>query len=319
MQVIHGVGPCPSPFGPSAITIGAYDGVHLGHRAVIGQVRELSARLGLQTVVVTFDRHPASVVRPDSAPKLLCDLDQKLELLAATGVDATYVVAFDAERATETAEEFVDEVLVGCLEARAVVVGEDFHFGHRRGGDVALLSAMGASRGFTVDGLALVGPDGVVPADGSNVSSTRIRSLLASGDVQGAAALLGRPHEVRGTVEHGDERGRELGFPTANIKVPADIQLPADGVYAGWFERADGAVHPTAMSLGYRPTFYDRPADAPLLECYLLDFGGDLYDEPARVRFVSRLRGEEKFDSVDDLVDQTTSDVEQTRLLLDVR
>lgn len=316
MQVIHGAGPCPTPLEPSAVTIGAYDGVHLGHQAVIGQVRELAAARGLQTVVVTFDRHPATVVRPESAPRLLCDLDQKLELLAATGVDATYVIRFDAERAAETAEEFVDDVLVGCLNARAVVVGEDFHFGHKRGGDVALLRDMGASRDFGVEGLALVDATGAPAGSGPNVSSTAIRRLLADGDVAGAGALLGRPHEVRGTVEHGDKRGRELGFPTANLVIPAEIQLPADGIYAGWFERADGTVHATAMSLGHRPTFYDRPQGAPLLECNLLDFAGDLYGEAVRVRFVERLRGEVRFEGIDPLVAQMQLDVDRTRALL---
>ena len=316
MQVIHGDGPCPTPTGPSAVTIGAYDGVHLGHRAVIGEVRALADRLGVQTVVVTFDRHPAMVVRPESAPKLLCDLDQKLELLAAAGVDTTYVIRFDEARASETAEEFVDEVLIGCLDAQAVVVGEDFHFGHKRGGNVDLLVRMGASRGFTVEGLDLVAVDGR-PADGGpNVSSTAIRVLLAAGDVTGAAALLGRLHEVRGRVEHGDARGRELGIRTANLQIPIEIQLPADGIYAGWFERADGSVFASAMSLGHRPTFYDRPKDAPLLECHLLDFDADLYDEPVKVRFAARLRGEVKFDSVEALVAQMQADVEQTRALL---
>ena len=316
MQVIHGVGPCPTPLQPSAVTIGAYDGVHLGHRAVIDQVRSIAAERDLQTVVVTFDRHPAMVVRPESAPRLLCDLDQKLELLAEAGVDATYVVHFDEERARETAEEFVHEVLVGCLSTRAVVVGEDFHFGHKRGGNVALLREMGATLGFTVEGLALVGTDGDPAGGGAVVSSTAIRSLLAQGDVRGAAAMLGRPHEVRGVVEPGDKRGRELGFPTANLQIPVEIQLPADGIYAGWFERADGSLHPTAMSLGHRPTFYDRPADAPLLECNLLDFTGDLYGEAVRVRFVERLRGEIRFDGIEPLIAQMGADVEQTRSLL---
>lgn len=311
MQVIEGVGPCAVPQPPSVVTIGAYDGVHLGHRAVIDQVKAIAGAQGLQTVVVTFDKHPAMVVRPDSAPKLLCDLDQKLELLADAGVDATYVVHFDQERATETAEEFVHEVLVGCLTARAVVVGEDFHFGHKRGGNVALLREMGAGLGFSVEGLELVGTD-----VGDTVSSTAVRKLLAEGDVRAAAAMLGRPHEVRGTVEHGDKRGRELGFPTANLQIPTDIQLPADGIYAGWFERADGSVHATAMSLGHRPTFYERPQGAPLLECNLIDFAGDLYGEAVRVRFVERLRGEIRFEGIDPLIAQMQADVEQTRALL---
>jgi riboflavin kinase/FMN adenylyltransferase len=316
VQVIEGVGPCAVPQPPSVVTIGAYDGVHLGHRAVIDQVRAIAGEQDLQTVVVTFDRHPATVVRPESAPKLLCDLDQKLELLADAGVDATYVVRFDEERATETAEEFVHEVLVGCLTTRAVVVGEDFHFGHRRGGNVALLRSMGAELGFDVRPLELVGADGEPAAARDNVSSTAIRALVEAGDVAGASALLGRPHQVRGTVEHGDARGRELGFPTANLNIPTEICLPADGIYAGWLQRADGARHATAMSLGHRPTFYDRPTGAPLLECHVLDFSGDLYDEAVRIEFVERLRGEERFDGVDALIAQMQRDVDATRSLL---
>jgi riboflavin kinase/FMN adenylyltransferase len=301
---------------PSVVTIGAYDGVHLGHQVVVGKVRELAAARRLTTVVVTFDRHPATVVRPTSAPKLLCDLDQKLELLAATGVDATYLIRFDAERATETAEEFVDEVLVDCLNARTVVVGEDFHFGYERGGDVALLRQMGATRRFEVEGLALVDAHAQVPVDASNVSSTAIRRLLGDGDVAAAAALLGRPHEVRGIVETGDRRGRDLGYPTANLAIATEILLPANGIYAGWFERADGSVAATAINLGHRPTFYDRPEGAPLLECHLLDFSGDLYGELVKVRFVERLRGEERFDSVEALVAQMQDDCDRTRRLL---
>ena len=314
--MIHGDEPTTHT-GPSAVTIGAYDGVHLGHRAVIAEVARLADERGLQTVVVTFDRHPAQVVRPESAPKLLCDLDQKLELLAATGIDATYVIGFDEEQADVTAEHFVDDVLVSCLDARAVVVGEDFHFGKDRGGNVELLRQVGEVQGFTVDGLALVDREGK-PANGApNVSSTAIRGLLTDGDVAEAALLLGRDHEVRGTVENGDKRGgAELGFPTANLTIAEEIQLPADGIYAGWFERTDGTVHAAAISLGHRPTFYDRPGDRPLLEAHLLDFEGNLYDERVRVRFAERLRAEERFDSVEALVAQIQADVDRTRSLL---
>lgn len=316
MQVIHGDQPTTHT-GPSVVTIGAYDGVHLGHRAVIGEVKRLADERGLQTVVVTFDRHPAQVVRPASAPKLLCDLDQKLELLAETAVDATYVIHFDEGQAAVPAEDFVDDVLVSCLDARAVVVGDDFHFGKGRGGNVELLRQVGREQGFTVEGLELVDRDGN-PANGNpSVSSTVIRKLLTDGEVAEAAVLLGRPHEVRGTVEHGDNRGgAELGFPTANLTVADEIQLPADGIYAGFVERTDGTIHAAALSLGHRPTFYDRPGDRPLLECHLLQFEGTLYGEPLQVRFVERLRGEERFDSVDALIAQIQADVDRTRDLL---
>ncbi len=308
VQVIHGVGPCSTPQPESAVTIGAYDGVHLGHRAVIGQVRSIADARGLQTVVVTFDRHPAAVVRPDSAPLLLTDLDQKLELLESTGVDIVVVVEFDEARSKEPAEEFVTEVLVGCLRTRAVAVGTDFHFGHRRSGNVDLLRSMGADLGFEVSPLDLLGPDGVPAPDGGSVSSTAIRAALRDGDLDRANRWLGRPHEVRGTVVNGDARARELGYPTANLAVPDEICLPAEGIYAGWYLRPDGARLPAAISLGRRPTFY-ADADRPLLEAHVIGFSGDLYGEQARVQFTHHLRDELKFDSVDALIEQMGRDV----------
>ena len=316
MQIVRDTSSCPDlGQGGSAVTIGAYDGLHLGHRAVIAEVRREADARGLASAVVTFDRHPAAVVRPDSAPKLLCDLDQKLELLESTGIDLAVVVRFDEERADETAEEFVQEVLVDCLRARTVIVGADFHFGKGRGGNVALLNQLGAELGFDVHGMALVGADGHPTADDRRVSSTAIRRALVAGEVEGAAAMLGRPHEVRGLVHHGDQRGRDLGFPTANVAVPGSVLLPADGIYAGWFVRADGEVLPTAISLGRRPTFYET-ADASLLEAHVLDFAGDLYDERVGVRFVARLRGEERFDDVEALVEQMRRDCDDARRIL---
>ena len=312
MDVLRDLSACPRPPEGTAVTIGAYDGVHLGHRAVIAEVSRRAAGRGLATAVVTFDRHPASVVRPESAPRLLTDLDQKLELLADTGVDYCLVVTFDEARSRETADAFVREVLAGCLAARVVVVGDDFHFGHRRAGNVDLLRAMGAELGFEVEGLELVDAEGRPADEAGRVSSTRIRHALVEGDLDQANALLGRAHEVRGVVAHGDERGRELGFPTANVSVPGDILLPADGIYAGWCELADGTVHPTAISLGRRPTFYVE-AHASLLEAHLLDFEGDLYDQHVKVRFAARLRGEERFESVEALIEQIGRDCDEAR------
>jgi riboflavin kinase/FMN adenylyltransferase len=311
MELVTDLAACPHVDGRAVVTIGFYDGVHRGHQALIRLVRELASAHGSATAVVTFDRHPATVVRPESAPRLLTDLPQRLELLGATGIDYCVLVHFDEERAAEPAEEFVTEVLVDCLRARVVAVGEDFHFGKGRGGNVALLQEMGPRYGFEVVPLGLVD----VPGLEGPVSSTAIRKLLARGEVVAAANLLGRPHEVRGTVERGDGRGRELGFPTANVAVPADIQLPADGIYAGWYERRSGAVHAAALSLGRRPTFY-ADADASLLEAHLLDFDEELYGEPAKVRFVTRLRGEERFESVDALVEQMGRDVQAARRAL---
>lgn len=305
----------------AAVTIGAYDGVHLGHRRLLRILRERADVEGLQTAVVTFDRHPATVVRPDSAPPLLTDLEQKLELLAACGVDLTVLVPFDEKRAEEPAHEFVDEILVRALRASVVVVGEDFHFGHGRRGNVALLRELGATRGFDVTGVPLAATDG--DGDGADpsqvVSSTRVRRLLVGGDVAHAARLLARPHEVRGTVVHGDGRGRSvLGVPTANVAVPAGIVLPLVGIYAGRLRRADGSQHPAAISVGLRPTFYDDRAGAPspLVEAHLLDFDADLYGERVGVGFVERLRDELRFERIGDLTAQMAADVARTRAVL---
>lgn len=315
MQIVRDTTACPDLGPGAAVTIGAYDGLHLGHRAVIERVKGIAAERGLSSAVVTFDRHPASVVRPESAPKLLCDLDQKLELLESTGVDLTVVIHFDEARASETADDFVETVLVGCLQARAIVVGEDFHFGKNRSGNVELLRQIGPEAGFDVLGMELVDTSGTPAGPDDRVSSTAIRRALVAGDLDAATTMLGRHHEVRGIVAHGDARGRDLGFPTANVSVPGSILLPSDGIYAGWFRRADGSVHPTAISLGRRPTFYET-ADASLLEAHLLDFEGDLYDEAVAVQFVARLRGEAKFDSVDDLIAQMAVDCDDARTAL---
>jgi riboflavin kinase/FMN adenylyltransferase len=303
-----------SPEG-SAVTIGAYDGVHLGHRALLGRLRARAEADGLSTVVVTFDRHPATVVRPESAPCQLCDLAQKLELLEAAGADRTVVIPFDGERANETAEDFVTEVLVTGLDARLVVVGEDFHFGHGRKGNVALLEEMGSAAGFEVEGVSLQA-DRQGPGETEPISSTRIRRLVAAGKVETAAALLGRPHQVRGPVVHGDHRGAtDLGFPTANVAVPDGICLPATGIYAGWYERPDGSRWEAAISVGRRPTFYGSEGDL-LVEAFLIDFSGDLYGEEARLSFVAHLREEAAFDTVQALVDQIERDVADTRARL---
>ena len=300
----------------AVVTIGAYDGVHLGHQAVLRLVRELADARGFEAALVTFDRHPAEVVRPESAPRLLTTLEQRLELLDATGdLDLCWVLTFDEARSKEAAEDFVREVLVDGIGARLVVVGADFHFGHRRGGNVPLLERMGAELGFEVLGLGLVAVEG--EASGAPYSSTRIRELLAKGDVAEAARLLGRPHEVRGVVERGDQRGAEhLGFPTANLTVPERICLPADGVYAGTFVAEDDVERPAAISVGTRPTFYED-GDV-LVEAYVLDFDGDLYGQRVKVRFREWVRGQERFDSTEALVEQMHADVEATRRILAV-
>ena len=293
----------------SVVTIGAYDGVHHGHQAVIEQVKTTAERLGCRSVVITFDKHPASVVRPESAPKLLTDIDQKLELLQQTGIDATLVVEFNKERSSEDPAAFVQRVLVDALHAQVIVVGEDFHFGFRRSGNVAMLRELGKQFDFEVVPVKLIQrPDEVEEP----VSSTSIRRALAGGQVVVATNLLGRPFEARGVVVSGDKRGRTLGFPTANVEVPSAMCLPADGVYAGHFTREDGAVHACAINLGRRPTFFEH-ADHSLLEAHLLDFDGDLYGEHVRVTFEHFLRSERKFEGLEAIKTQLQLDVAAAR------
>ena len=295
----------------SVVTIGAYDGVHRGHQAVIEQVRQQAEILDARSVVVTFDRHPASIVRPESAPLLLTDIDQKLELLASTGLDATCIVKFDENSSREAPNDFVKRVLVDGLAAKRVIIGEDFHFGYKRGGNVALLRELGPKFDFDVAPIELISRgDGV----DEPVSSTAIRRALAGGQVELATQLLGHHFEVRGVVVHGDERGRAIGFPTANIEVPNQICIPADGVYAGVFVRQDGTKHNCAINLGRRPTFFEH-ADHSMLEAHLLDFSENLYGEKVKLTFTHFLRGERKFENIDALKMQLKLDIEQTRVL----
>lgn len=295
----------------SVVTIGAYDGVHLGHQAVISQVRDRARDLDCDSVVVTFDKHPAAVVRPESAPKLLTDIEQKLELLAATGVDATFIVAFTEEQAHEDPADFVRRVLVRGLGARLVVVGEDFHFGYQRMGNVAMLGELGRKYDFEVAPIQLVSR-----IDGVNepVSSTAIRRALAAGQVEVATQMLGRPFETRGVVVEGDKRGGQIGFPTANIEVPSEMILPLDGVYAGHCTRSDGSKYRCAINLGRRPTFFEH-ADHSMLEAHLIDFAGNLYGEKLRVTFERFLRSERKFENADALKTQLGIDIAHARAI----
>lgn len=306
------------------VTIGAYDGLHLGHRHVISDVCDRARSGGHLSALVTFDRHPGQVIRPESAPLLLTDLDQRLELLARTGIDIVVVIHFDVERATESAEDFVHEVLVGCLNTRQVVVGEDFHFGHRRAGNVAKLREMGSELGFEVSGVRLVGPNGEPARDDAQVSSTAIRRALHDGRLEEANAMLGRPHEMRGPVVTGDRRGRDLGFPTANVAIDPEKLMPADGIYAGHLVRLEPPGNgpserserlPSAIYLGHRPTFHEQ-GSAKLLEAHVLDFDGDLYGEQVAVSLEHRIRGDHAFESVDALSAQLAIDCERARHLL---
>ena len=310
MLVVTDLSVSPWPNERAVITIGAYDGVHRGHRAVIAQVQARAAELGARSVVVTFDRHPASVIRPDAAPRLLTNPAQKLELMADTGVDATVVVPFSPEQARETPVDFVERVIVNALRAQAVIVGSDFHFGHMRQGNITLLREMGERHDFTCEPVVLV-----PRADGVDepISSTAIRRALAGGEIETATRLLGRALEVRGTVVTGDQRGRTIGFATANVEIPNGMCLPSDGVYAGLYRRPDGSEHACAINLGRRPTFYVN-AEHSLLEAHLLDFAGDLYGEDAAVTFVAFLRSEKQFAGIDELKTQLKLDVEHARV-----
>lgn len=309
MQVVTDLSVAPFPGERTVLTIGVYDGVHVGHRTVISQVRERAAREGAKSVVVTFDRHPLSVVRPEAAPRLLANLDQKLSLLESTGIDAVVIVPFNEAQANETPVEFVERVLVNNLAAQVVIVGSDFHFGHMRQGNVTLLREMGERHDFTCEPVVLV-----PRADGIDepVSSTAIRRALAGGEIDTASRMLGRPYEVRGTVVTGDQRGRTIGFPTANVQIPNGMCMPSDGVYAGLYTRPDGSEYATAINLGRRPTFYANQ-EASLLEAYLMDFTGDLYGEDASVKFLAFLRSEKQFSGIDELKQQLQIDIEHAR------
>ena len=314
MEIFRQIIPAKPEDPGTVLTIGAYDGVHRGHRSVIYEVCRLASERDLRSAVVTFDRHPASVVRPESAPLLLTELDQKIEQLSTTGIDLTLVVPFDENRATESAEDFIDNVLVQCLKVKHVVVGEDFHFGRHRLGNVDLLRTIGKEKGFTVTGMGLVGLEGKPARDHEQVSSTFIRQALGEGNLGRANNMLGREYEVLGVVTAGDGRGKELGFPTANVRINSSVLLPADGVYAGWIELADGSIHGTAISLGTRPHFY-TDGDL-LLEAHILDFDANLYEEEVRVRFVEYLRPQKKFDNLQFLINQLELDVQKTKELL---
>lgn len=333
MLIVDDFSVCPWPGERSIVTIGAYDGLHVGHRTVIDKVVERARREGSRSVLVTFDRHPASLVRPESAPKLLTDHEQKIELLRGTGLDAVAVVPFDADQAAESAEDFVARVLVRCLGVARIIVGSDFHFGRGRAGNVETLEALGRrdaagstnhdaavshdEPGFVVEPLSLIaGHTGVT------ASSTEIRRLLMAGDIANANEMLGRSFELRGVVVRGDARGRAIGFPTANVEVPGPMCIPADGVYAAWYLRPGGDVLlPAAVNIGRRPTFYEE-APVSIIEAHVIDSGGrdhdelDLYGEAARIRFVARLRGEKKFDGLDALKSQLARDIAEARRAL---
>jgi riboflavin kinase/FMN adenylyltransferase len=313
MQRWQGPEEVPADWGACVVTVGEFDGVHLGHQRIVARAVAVAAGMALPVVVVTFDPHPDEVVRPGSHPPLLCTARRRCQLLAGLGVSAVCVLSFTYEFSQLGPDEFVRAVLVDRLHAAHVVVGENFRFGHRAAGDVALLAELGEKYEFTAEGVPLL-TDGDV-----TISSTRIRELLGAGDVAGAARDLGRPHRVEGVVVRGQQRGRGLGFPTANLETLPHTAIPVDGVYAGWLVGLDGEGEererwPAAISVGTNPTFDGRER---AVEAYALDRDDlDLYGTHMAADFVTRIRGQARFDSVPELVSQMRRDVDAAREIL---
>ncbi|MCU1282499.1 MAG: riboflavin biosynthesis protein RibF [bacterium] len=292
----------------AVVAIGNFDGVHRGHAHIFQEARRLAAGLDGESVVLTFEPHPAKVLAPTYAPPLITPLQRKLELVAAEGIDAVVVEPFDRTFAAKPAEAFVRDVLVDAIGARHVVVGYDFTFGAKRSGNVQLLRELGATHGFAVTVVPPVGVEGIV------CSSTKVREFVLEGRVDGATLVLGRAPEVQGEVVHGDGRGKSIGVPTANVKPETEL-LPKNGVYAGWGERlGDGKRWVAAINVGTNPTFVDGVNVR--VEAHLLDCDEDLYGQRLRVGFVARLRDEERFSSREALVAQIRNDVEATRKLM---
>ncbi|GHF55218.1 bifunctional riboflavin kinase/FAD synthetase [Streptomyces morookaense] len=311
MQRWRGLEDIPQDWGRSVVTIGSYDGVHRGHQLIIGRTVDRARDLGMPAVVVTFDPHPSEVVRPGSHPPLLAPHHRRAELIAGLGVDAVLVLPFTAEFSKLPAAEFVVKVLVDKLHAKLVVEGPNFRFGHRAAGDVDFLKELGGTYDYDVEviDLYVTGEAG----GGLPFSSTLTRRLVAEGDVAGAMEILGRPHRVEGEVVRGAQRGRELGYPTANVETLPHTAIPADGVYAGWLN-AGGEAMPAAISVGTNVQF---DATERTVEAYAIDrVGLDLYGQHVGVDFLAYLRGMEKFDSIEALLECMANDVDRARALV---
>ncbi|RGE23158.1 bifunctional riboflavin kinase/FAD synthetase [Leucobacter sp. wl10] len=294
--------------GGSCVAIGKFDGLHRGHQAILRSVVESARAEGRRAVALTFANNPLSYLRPELCPQPLMSREQRLEAFEAAGIEVCVMLRFDGDIASIPAERFVAEVLVERLRARHIVMGADFRFGHRGAGDGALLRIQGERYGFSADVLELV-EDG----EAGQVSSSRVREAVLGGDVESAARMLGRPPAVRGEVVHGDARGREIGFPTANLGGELEGLVPADGVYAGWVVvRGERLV--AAISVGANVTF--DPAGESRVEAFVLDFDRDIYGERVEVQFARRLRSMERFESLEALIAQMRADVGRTRELL---
>lgn len=296
--------------GGASVTIGTFDGVHLGHRGLIMRTIEDAVQRGSTSVAITWDRHPAATLRPDKMPPLLSSAERKIELLEQTGIDAIVVLPFDDEFSHLSPEGFIEKVLAHGLGTRSIFVGHDWRFGHKAAGSVQLLRDKAGHFGFDVHGVELQ------TVAGEPVTSSRIRRAVAGGDVELARALLGRPFDLDGRVVRGAARGKDLGFPTANLDIDPLLARPPLGVYAGVAHVA-GLTKPAAISVGVNPTFGGEVGKSPVsVEAFLLDFTQEIYDEVARLEFWFRLRDEARFDSIDDLIVQMNLDVEETRRLI---
>ncbi|GHC89181.1 bifunctional riboflavin kinase/FAD synthetase [Streptomyces flavofungini] len=312
MQRWRGLEDIPQDWGRSVVTIGSYDGVHRGHQLIIGRAVARARDLGVPAVVVTFDPHPSEVVRPGSHPPLLAPHHRRAELMADLGVDAVLILPFTTEFSKLSPAEFVAKVLVDKLHAKAVVEGPNFRFGHRASGNVEVLAELGRTYDYEVEVIDLYVSG--TAGGGQPFSSTLTRRLIAEGDVAGAHEILGRPHRVEGVVVRGAQRGRELGFPTANVETLPHTAIPADGVYAGWLH-AQGEAMPAAISVGTNPTF---DGTARTVEAYAIDrVGLDLYGLHVAVDFLAYVRGMAKFDSIDELLVAMADDVKQSRALVE--
>ncbi|MGW5739419.1 MULTISPECIES: bifunctional riboflavin kinase/FAD synthetase [Streptomyces] len=312
MQRWRGLEDIPQDWGRSVVTIGSYDGVHRGHQLIIGRAVERARELGIPAVVVTFDPHPSEVVRPGSHPPLLAPHHRRAELMAELGVDALLILPFTTEFSKLSPADFVVKVLVDKLHARLVVEGPNFRFGHKAAGNVAFLTELGATYDYEVDVIDLFVSGAA--GGGEPFSSTLTRRLVAEGDVEGAAEILGRPHRVEGVVVRGAQRGRELGYPTANVETLPHTAIPADGVYAGWLH-AQGEVMPAAISVGTNPQF---DGTERTVEAYAIDrVGLDLYGLHVAVEFLAFVRGQAKFDSIDSLLVAMADDVKKARDLIE--
>ena len=311
MQRWRGLEDVPGDWGRSVVTIGSYDGVHRGHQLIMGRAVQRARELGLPSVVVTFDPHPSEVVRPGTHPPLLSAHHRRAELVQELGVDALLILPFTSEFAKLSPGDFVRTVLVEGLHAKQVVEGPNFTFGYKAAGDVDFLSALGLKYDYEVDvvDLFMRGEAG----GGEPFSSSLTRRLIAAGDVDGAAEVLGRPHRVEGVVVRGAQRGRALGYPTANVEPLPHTAIPADGVYAGWLH-VEGEPMPAAISVGTNPQFDGRHRT---VEAYALDRTDlDIYDQHVAVEFVARVRGQERFAGIDELIERINQDVAKVRVLL---